>query len=224
MGYDSTTRSGLGVFEAIARRAKSITCACLDNSGKGNSYICPPEMLNNYTELASAMGVKPVITKIMSSGVSVSQHIANNLYAYPYSKMQINDEISVYEANSVLEELSVVAQDIRTQVIENGLRYRDFAIVCADADGLKDMINMVFDEYRIPYFIDVPEKLTEQPLSRFVETGLNLFRKNFSSDELLAFCSNIFSGVSTRGYSALENYVVKYAINYDDFKKPFVYK
>jgi len=224
MGYDSTTRSGLGVFEAIARQAKSITCACLDNSGKGNSYICPPEMLDNYVELAQNIGIKPTVVKTMSPTITFSQHISNNLYSYPYSKMQVGDEISIYEAGSVLEELSVVAQDIRRQVIEKGLRYRDFAIVCADTEALKDMIEMVFSEYNLPYFIDVAQKLAEHPLARFLESALNIFRKNFSSEEVLSFSANIFSGITAKEYSKLENYVVKYAINYDDFKKPFIYK
>ena len=223
MGYDSTTRSGLMVFEAIARRAKSITCACNDNSGKGNSYVCPPEMLNNYLEIARNIGVKPVVTKFMSSGVSVPLHIANNLYAYPYNKMQVENEVALYEANSVFEELSVVAQDIRRNIIEKGLRYRDFAVVCSDAESLKDMIASVFSDYQLPYFIDVAEKLAQHPLARFLENALNVLRKNYSSEDVLSLCSNIFSGVSTQEYSKLENYVVKYAINYDDFKKTFIY-
>lgn len=221
MGYDSTTRSGMGVFSAIAGRAKSITCACLDNSGKGNSYVCPPEMLNNYLELAKQLGESPLVVKAMESKVTVAHHIANNLYAYPYSKMKVNGEVAIYEAQTVLEELRVVAQDIRRQVMENSLRYRDFAIVCQDIDNIKDLISMVFGEYQLPYFLDSAENLTDHPLARFVETALNLIRKNYASEEMLAFCSNIFSGIGVEQYSEFENYVVKYAVNYDDFKKPF---
>lgn len=221
MGYDSTTRSGMGVFSAIASRAKSITCACLDNSGKWNSYVCPPEMLNNYLELAKQLGQSPLVVKAMESKMTVAHHIANNLYAYPYSKMKVNGEVAIYEAQTVIEELRVVAQDIRRQIMENALRYRDFAIVCQDIENIKDLISMVFGEYKLPYFLDSAEKLTDHPLARFVESALNVIRKNYSVEEVLGLCANIFSGVDAERYSGFENYVVKYAINYDDFKKPF---
>jgi len=224
MGYDSTTRSGMMVFDALLRQAKSFTCGCVDNTGKGNSYICPPEMLNNYLELAQNVGAKPTIVRVMAPRIGIAHHIANNLFAYPHSKMQIDGEIELYEAKSVLEEVTVVAENIKTKVIEEKSRFRDFAVVCSDIEGYRDLVQMVFEDYDLPVFIDSAEKLQDHPLSRFLETALNTARKNFSSDEVLFFASNCFSGVSVEDYSVFENYVVKFAVNYDDFKKPFKYK
>ena len=224
VGYDNTTRSGLMVFEALYKQAKSLTCACVDNSMKGNSYICPPEMLYNYIEIGKRNGENPIVVKIMNSKISISSHIANNLFSYPYSRMRIDGQISLYETNSVVEEVSLVAEHIRRLVIEKKYRYRDFAVVCPDLEGYKSIIKMVFDDYMLPAFIDATQSLKDHPLSRFVQSALNVARKNFNADEVLEFANNIFSGISVEDYAVFENYVIKFAINYDDFKKPFKYK
>lgn len=223
-GYDSSTRSGLTVFEAIIKQAKTVTLACLDNSGKANSYVCPPEMLNNYLEIADRLYIKPIVVKLSTGKVSLATHIANNAYAYPYSRMVTSGEIRLFEAKTVMEELSVVAEDIARKIKQDKLRYRDFAVVCPDVSGYKDFVRRVFDDYNLPHFVDSPEKLSEHPLSEFVETALNVIRKNYLSDEIKILFSNIFCGVSAVEFSKFDNYVVKFAINYDDFNKPFVYK
>lgn len=224
VGYDNTTSSGMLVFEALYNQAKSFTCACVDNSGKGNSYICPPEMLNNYVEMASRHGESPIVIKLMNGKITPSSHIANNIFSYPYSRMKVEGEIELYEANSVIEEVSVVARNIRRKVIEENYRFRDFAIVCPDIEGYQTIIKMVFEDYGLPVFIDSAHKLQDHPLAIFIQNAINLSRKNFSADEVVGIASNIFSGIGASDYSVFENYVVKFAVNYDDFKKPFKYK
>lgn len=223
-GFDSTTATGLNVFNALLNTAKSFTCACLDNSNKGNSYICPPEMLENYLLLASKNKIKPVVVNTIGSKITLGSHISNNLFAYPYSRLKINGGVVLYGAKSVLEELEMIASCIRERVIKYNLRYRDFAVICASLDGVSDLLKMVFNDYKLPYFIDAPSKLSDQPLCGFLESAINVYRKNFNSDDFLSLASNIFSGVTTSEYASLENYVVKYAINYNDFLKPFEYK
>lgn len=223
-GFDSTTRSGLSVFEAIIKSSKSITVCCLDNTLKANSYVCPPEMLNNFVGIAKELNIKPVIINIEAGKMSVAQAIANNLYAYPYSKMKIDDEVRLFEAKTVIEEISAVAEDIRSKVISKNLRYRDFAIATSGVDEIQDLIKMVFDEYKLPYFIDASQKLAEHPLCGFVEGVLNTIRKNYSQDEMLGVMSNYFSGVSRSDYAIFENYVIKFGVNYDGFKSVFEYK
>ena len=221
LGFDSVTSAGLSVFESIAKVSKQTTFACLDNSGKANSYICRPEMLENYKDMAKRLGVSPTIVSLRYPKLSMAQHICNNVYSYPYSRIKTTDEVILFETKTVIEEIELLAENIRRRVIEDGLRYNEIAIVCPDVDGYQNIIKNTFADYKIPFFIDSAEPLANHPLVIFLENCLNCIRKNFSVDEFMLVASSYFSGLTTKEVSCLDNFLVKYGVNYDKLKEPF---
>lgn len=221
LGYDSVTPAGLNVFEAIARNSKSICFSCLDNEGKNNSYVCPSEMKENFLKIAKNLNKKPSVIYINTTTNEVSKHIANNMYAYPYSKMQVKDQVLIYEAENPTEEITMVAESIRRRVVYDGLRYNDIAVACSNLEGYSAIIKKVFGDYDLPFFIDSSERLMEHPFITYILNVINVCRKNFAVDEYMMVASSDFSGLNREEVGLLDNFIVKYGVGHDRLKSPF---
>ncbi len=222
-GFDNISMAGMEVLKSVIKTAKKCTFGCLNNSGKNNSYIIEPEMLEAVKEATHELNISPTITEIVSKQDTIVSHIKNNLFAYPYSKMQIGNEVVLLECKTPLEEVQFVAETIRKNVIKKGLRYNDFAVACPDLSTYGDAVNMVFKDYHIPYFVDKSENLTAHPLIAFIGSILSCYKRHLSSDDLLKLIKNYFCGIDSIRQNEFENYVIKYGVNYDKFKKPFEY-
>lgn len=222
-GFDNISASGMEVLKSVMRCAKKCTFGCLNNSGKSNSYIIEPEMLESVKTACADLKTSPTIVEIKSKDESVTSHIRNNLFAYPYNKMEIKNEVVLIECKNPLEEVQFVAELIRKNVIKKGLRYNDFAIACPDLSSYGDAVKTVFRDYHLPYFIDKSESLISHPLIIFINSIFSCYKRHLSSDEVLKLVKNVFSGIEGNRQDEFENYIVKYGINYDKFKKTFEY-
>ncbi len=222
-GFDNISASGMEVLKSVMRYAKKCTFGCLNNSGKSNSYIIEPEMLESVKQAAEELNIQPTIVELVSKQDDVTSHIRNNLFAYPYSKMQIENEVVLIECKNPLEEVKFVAEVIRRNVIKKGLRYNDFAVACSDLGVYGDAVQTVFKDYHLPYFVDRSENLNSHPLMMFINSLLLCYKRHLSSDELLKVVKNYFSGIDANKQHELENYIIKFGVNYDKFKKPFEY-
>lgn len=69
-------------------------------------------------------------------------------------------------------EVESAARDMLRRAREDGLRWREMAIFVRNAEEYKDYINLVFNEYRIPYFVDQKEKALHHPLVEFIRSAL----------------------------------------------------
>lgn len=222
-GFDNMSESGMQVFKNICVAAKAVTFGCISFSGKNNSYIYKPEMLENVNRLAEELLIFPTEIELSASDNSVMSHIRDNLYAYPYSKKKITSEVNLVECKTIEDEVRFVAERIRRRVIEDKTRYADFAVICADLEAYAGTIKSVFADYDIPIFLDEREKFSSHALVRFFVSVLNCYRRNFASDDFILLIKNYFCGLDISVTSELENYIIKYGINYDKFKSPFVY-
>ena len=223
LGFDNISASGREVLEALAVSAKEITFAVIDNAGKFNSYICPPEMKLIVEEIAKDNNIPTTEIALPNTNNEVSVHIANNLFSYPYTKIQIGDEVEVFQAKNITKELEFVAEKIRKRVIEDKLRFNEIAIVCSDVEGYGNVAKTIFEDYDIPLFVDNPVVLTSHCLTNFVLNCLYCCSKNFFVSDILSVVKNYFSNIDQETQNVFENYCFKYGINYDKFKKPFVF-
>ena len=103
--------------------------------------------------------------------------------------------VRVLRARDTREELRSAAAAIRTQVAVEGRRFRDFALIARDLGGLESAIAAVFDEYRIPYFLDQRRSLEPHALCRLVLALLDAVRERFSGRSLRRVLHTGLSGM-----------------------------
>lgn len=223
LGFDNITSSGLEVLKAICKVSKSCTFGAVTNVGLNNSYIIEPEMLNSVRAFCRELKISYTEVELKDSVEGIRSHIRRNLFAYPYNKMKIGNEINIIECKNITEEVEFVAEVIRKNVIRKNLRFRDFSVACPDTEAYGKVIQSVFKEYNIPVFVEKSEKLSTHPMVQFINQIFHCERRHFLTSDIITLSKNYFVGENLEDVNVFENYCIKYGINFDKFKKPFEY-
>lgn len=136
-------------------------------------------------------------------------HLERHFYAYPYKAFSEQTKtISLYSALNIFTEIESVARDIIRLVRDEGLRYRDIAVVTRDLCSYESLIQVIFDEYEIPYFLDRKMEIIKHPLVRLILAMLDIFNHNWTYEAVFSYLKTGLTGIKAQSIDLLENYVL----------------
>lgn len=118
------------------------------------------------------------------------------------------DCISVHAARDAREEAAFAARTIWHLVREEGLRYRDIAVITGDMASFGDHIKKIFSDHGIPCFVDRTRKIKLNPMIEFIRAALEIAAKSFSYESVFRFLRTGLAGISREEADILENYVL----------------
>ena len=121
---------------------------------------------------------------------------------------QKTGEISLHCAANPAAEVRFAADRIRKLVDQEGLRYREIAVITGDLPAFQSHIRRVFAQNEIPVFIDRKVPLTENPCLEFLRSALNLFEMHFSYESVFAMLRTGFAQITPEETDLMENYVL----------------
>lgn len=87
-------------------------------------------------------------------------------------QMSSSKGIRLMAAPSRRAEVEAVARDMIEKARNEGIRWREFAILVRNAEDYADYLSLVLDDYGIPFFIDQKEKALHHPLVEFIRSAL----------------------------------------------------
>lgn len=133
---------------------------------------------------------------------------------------QSNGKIKITEAASIKEECDKISARIRYEVVNNGLRYRDFSVICPDVKSLAPILRESFYLYDIPLYVDDAKTLDEHPVIGLIGGLIDLKRFNLLPKKALVSVKN---GLLCSYQESLEfsSYVCENAISRKQMKEPF---
>lgn len=128
------------------------------------------------------------------------------------------DFIGIYGASDVEDECAYIARKIR-QLLRNGYRCRDIAVIYRNAERYETELRYAFRKYSIPVFEDARQPIKNQPLILYVQNALKICAEGFNTENILRYMKTGISGVSTDDIALLENYVYMWGIDGSKWKK-----
>ena len=137
-------------------------------------------------------------------------YLEQNLFRYqyePYTEKQC--EIRMFEALSPREEVHQTALYIRKLIREEGLTYRDIAVVIGDLEGYASYVETEFGQLEIPCFIDRTRGIVLNPMIEYIKSVLQLYIRDFSYDTVFHFLRSGMADISREEIDELENYVIR---------------
>ena len=137
-------------------------------------------------------------------------YLEQNLFRYqyePYAGEQ--QEIHMFEALSPREEVHQTALYIRHLIREQGMTYRDIAVVIGDLEGYASYVETEFGQLEIPCFLDRTRGIVLNPMIEYIKSALQLYIKDFSYDTVFHFLRSGMADISREGIDELENYVIR---------------
>ena len=148
--------------------------------------------------------------------------LESSIFRNEYAKSDIEPQnIKLYSASNTYDECSFVAKRIKDLVINRGYQYSDILVICHDTLPYNGILDMVFEKYDIPYFMDVHKTVDVKPVIRFVNSVFRIILDDFEREDVLSLLKTGLTNNSPDEISIFENYVFIWNINGSAFKSEF---
>lgn len=133
--------------------------------------------------------------------------------AEPFAdEAETHRSLHLWEVKDRTAELEAVAREIFRLVQEEGLRYRDIAVISGDVTGYEPVLRKVFDTYEIPFFLDVKNNMMGHPLVAYLRGALETVEKDFTYETVFACLKSGMASIGENDLYELENYVLAMGI------------
>ncbi len=239
-GFFSLTEQEYRVLENLVKNIKSLTVTFNVNVSKGTSYFDslnkfdpyfePKKMVNNITKILQDNNYKDINVKVASEKVEQKNdlmYLKQNFLKFrnfePFGEKTENIELIL--SKNKIEECKTIAMKI-CEYKDKGYTYNDIKVICGDIGDYKTILQGVFEQFGIPYFIDEKDSIYMNSLTQLVLGLFNVVCSNYYFENVMnllkidLFISDEFTD---NEIELFENYLIEYGIKGYMFEKPFVY-
>ena len=142
------------------------------------------------------------------------KHLEKNLYNVPYEKYNGTPEnIRINITTNPYDEIEEVAKEITKLVRDEGLKYRDIAIITNNISEYSSHIKAILKETNnIPVFIDEKEDLSKNQIIKYILSILEIFSSNWSYESVMSYIKCGMLDADLNDIYDLENYAFKWGI------------
>ena len=139
-------------------------------------------------------------------------HLERHLFQYPVKSYEkATENISFFAAADMEEEVRQACRRIR-QLVKEGYCYRDIAVIIGEPGEYSSMVEDLFDQYRIPFFLDETKTITLNPFIEYIRAAVAVMTKHFSYDAVFHYLRSGMVSMDRECIDLLENYCIAYGI------------
>ena len=165
----------------------------------GNPYdlfYMSKTMIKKVNEIAVKTGLgicEPVWCEACSADNAQLSFLSQNIYRGKHVTFAGNteyDNIHIYEAANPYDECMYAAYTTEMLVRNEGMRYRDIAIVTGDMEGYARLMQKEFEKLSVPYFMDYTRSILDNSFIDMLLAFLELCEYGLLRDNVLKFLRN----------------------------------
>ncbi len=116
--------------------------------------------------------------------------------------------VHLVSAVNLQAEVEFVAREILRLVREEGLRFRHITVELRNLEKYKDLVEMVFTDHDIPYFLDLKSSLSHHPLAELIRSAFDIVLTDFGFDPVFRYLKTELVPLDRELIDELENYVL----------------
>lgn len=154
------------------------------------------------------------------------RHLEQNLFRYrvlPFEGEQ--QEIRMFETTAPRDEVHQTGLEIHRLVREEGLAFRDIAVIVGDLEGYAPYVETEFEQMEIPVFVDRTRGIVLNPMIEYIKSALELYRKDFSYEAVFHYLRSGLSDLQPDEVDLLENYCIQTGLRgYKSYSRLFTHK
>ena len=233
-GFTSFNGQIMKVIEQIMRQADDVyVTLCADgvnySQDQNDVFAFTRRTASRLRSLSERNGVavaKPVmlteeVTGYKRHSCDALYALDENLYKADFSVFDgDSSDVTVYCAADIEDECAFTARKIR-QLMRQGYRCRDMAVIFRDSDKYEKQIKYAFKKYGIPTFEDARQPVLNQPLILFLQNALKICSDGITTENVFRLLKTGLSSLSVDMISELENYVYLWQLDRSEWKKDF---
>ncbi|MCM3610582.1 helicase-exonuclease AddAB subunit AddB [Planococcus sp. MERTA32b] len=187
-GFVTFTAREYEIIFELMRHAKSVTIALpMDGTANANDeqalFFQSASTARRLVDQAKKEGLQVENAVHLPSAKRFSNaelaHVERHFDDYPLQKSETEGHVNLIEAASRRAEVHAMARSIREQ-IRSGMRYKDIAVLYRQPEIYDELINTIFPQYELPYFISQKKSMLHHPLIEFCRSVLEAVQSNYS--------------------------------------------
>lgn len=230
-GFYSFSTQEYQVMIELMKHCKNVSIALTTDH---LSIDSPPDELDLFRlsgetsyslyDLAKANGIEieqSVVLKEQRKWTEPSlSHFEEKFDARPAVSYVGETKINICQAVNRRAEIEGIAREIRQLVRTKGYRYRDIALLIRNGGDYHEIVEPVFDDYQIPYFIDQKRTMLNHPLIEFIRSSLEVINSYWRYEPVfrvikteLLYPLQEKPAKMREKMDKLENYCLAYGIN-----------
>lgn len=128
-------------------------------------------------------------------------------------------KVLVFQGKDRREEVTWTAGKIRELVQAGVLRYRDIAVTARSMTGYHNLVESVFEEYRIPVFQSAMEDIIQKPVFALVMAAQELLSGEYGYEMVFRYLKTGLTNVGSKDCDTLENYVLLWNVRGNQWRK-----
>ncbi len=150
------------------------------------------------------------------------KHIEKNIFSTKLQQCSLEPKnISLFLAKNQYAEIENVAKQITKLVRDEKIRYKDIAVITRNIDTYSSLVRSIFEEYKIPVFIDEKRDLNQNMIVQYILSIFEIFSSNFSREAVFNYLKIGFVSLEQDDIFKLENYCIKWGIKQNKWKNDF---
>lgn len=213
-GFPDFTRQHMAILEHFIRCSSnvvvSLNCDCPGSTAL--AFEKAGQTAAQILQSAQQMGVQTQILMVEPRNQALTP-VCKQLFQGAITPIRKPQEVlQLFRKDNVYEECVAVAQMILKQ-IQNGGRFRDVGVVCADMSVYSNCINMVFHRCGIPVYLSGTENILEKSVITTVLAAIEAALSGFEQRDVFRYAKSALSVLSLEESDRLENYAVLWSVN-----------
>ncbi|SEB40960.1 helicase-exonuclease AddAB subunit AddB [Paenibacillus sp. GP183] len=260
-GFHGFTPQEFAVLEQLMQHCKQVTITlCLDRAWEAGDE--PDELdvfhptartLIQLKEIAARLGSDapeillldaPMAPRFVDSPAllhleqAFEHRIGGSKHTFEISNTEhraLADQLVLKEAVNRRAEVDGAVRDIMRLVQNEGVRYRDIAIMVRNMESYNDLLHSTLTDYEIPHFFDEKRTVLHHPLVEFIRSAIEVVQHNWHYDAVFRCVKTDLLAPLTAAdkldeqramFDQLENYVLAFGIRGSRWTngKPWTYR
>lgn len=131
-----------------------------------------------------------------------------------------DNSFTLAEAANRRTEAEAIACEMIRLSREEGLRWRDMAILIRDMDSYAELMATILADYGIPFFQDSTRPAVQHPLAELVRSALDIVMENWSYEPVFRCLKTDLFPVTRDEVDILENYCLEFGIRGSRWTNP----
>lgn len=221
--FSTFTPIQYNIIEKLLGKAErvnvTLTTDCLTNGGEAdNTDVFAPiknteKKMLELLEKTNIQYEKPICLGneglYRFKGSSELSHLERYYFHFPYKTFDgRTKDIRIFKGLNLYSEIQSAAREIISLCRDKGLRFNNIAVVTRDLQSYEKLVQAIFSEYGIPYFIDRRRDINSNPLIILLNSVIEIFTKNWSYEAVFRYLKTGLVNLEREEVDIIENYVL----------------
>ena len=212
-GFPDFTRQHMSILQHMIKHSAKVIISlnCDAPSSKNLSFEKAGQTAAELINFAKKSEINIKVNVISSSG-KVLEPVCEYLFQGGISlHPELASQLRLQRGDSVYQECQGIARDI-SQLVRNGARYRDIALVCTDMNTYRPVLSMVFRRNNIPVYLSGTEDILYSGAMTTVLTAIEAALDGFDQPSMIRYLRSAASPIDQKTCDLVENYAFIWGI------------